>query len=162
MTQIEQETSVLETEHDVSHVKRPISERKLQANRANAKRSTGPRTESGKAASRRNALKHGILSLSIELPPKTPRLDLHSLKGDRSPVFKSLLTDSASRDINRIWERMARVLVFERECMQRPDGLKQNARLIHRYECMLSRKLHGRIYELGEFSTKKRKRIGRS
>jgi hypothetical protein len=108
MTQIQQERSVVRTEHDASRVKRPISERKLQANRANAKHSTGPRTDAGKAASRWNALKHGILSLSIELPSVTPRLDLHSLKEDRSLVSESLLTDSASQDINRIRERMVR------------------------------------------------------
>ena len=39
-----------------------ISPEKLQANRKNAKRSTGPRTPRGKRNSSRNALKHGILS----------------------------------------------------------------------------------------------------
>ncbi len=37
-----------------------ISERKIQANRRNAKKSSGPRTKLGKAASRMNAMKHGI------------------------------------------------------------------------------------------------------
>ena len=157
MTQIQQEGSGVRTEHDVSRVRRPISERKLQANRANAQRSTGPRTEAGKAASRRNALKHGILSLSIDLPPVT-----QSLKKDRSLIRKNLLTDSASQDISRIWEKMARVLVFERGCMQRPDGLEQNGRLIHRYERMLSRQLHERICGQGAFSGKNRKSMGRS
>ena len=36
------------------------SQRKIEANRTNALRSTGPRTEAGKARSRRNALKHGL------------------------------------------------------------------------------------------------------
>jgi hypothetical protein len=39
-----------------------ISERKASANRANAQRSTGPRTPQGKAASSLNALRHGILA----------------------------------------------------------------------------------------------------
>lgn len=38
------------------------SRRKVAANRENAKRSTGPRTERGKSYSRLNALKHGILA----------------------------------------------------------------------------------------------------
>lgn len=42
-----------------------ISERKLQANRANAKKSTGPRTERGKSWSRRNAVKRGLLSNAV-------------------------------------------------------------------------------------------------
>lgn len=39
---------------------KPISPAKLTANRANAKKSTGPRTERGKNASRTNSLKHGL------------------------------------------------------------------------------------------------------
>jgi hypothetical protein len=40
--------------------KRPASERRIQANRQNALKSTGPRTPRGKGYSRRNALKHGL------------------------------------------------------------------------------------------------------
>lgn len=36
------------------------SEKKRQANRANARRGTGPRTRAGKRRSRQNALKHGL------------------------------------------------------------------------------------------------------
>src|SRR5262249_42653240 len=36
------------------------TDRQLEANRRNAKRSTGPKTEKGKAMSSRNALKHGL------------------------------------------------------------------------------------------------------
>jgi hypothetical protein len=43
------------------------SERQIAANRANAKRSTGPKTAAGKLRSSRNALKHG-LSASGFLP----------------------------------------------------------------------------------------------
>lgn len=39
----------------------PVSERKLKANRENAKKSTGPKTLTGKAFSRRNAVKHGLM-----------------------------------------------------------------------------------------------------
>jgi hypothetical protein len=39
-----------------------------EINRANASHSTGPRTPEGKAASRGNALKHGLFARSIRLP----------------------------------------------------------------------------------------------
>ena len=39
-----------------------LSERKIEANRRNARLSTGPRTEAGKNRSRYNAIKHGIFS----------------------------------------------------------------------------------------------------
>jgi hypothetical protein len=42
-----------------------ISEQRLAANRANAQKSTGPRTPKGRAASRMNALKHGLLSQEV-------------------------------------------------------------------------------------------------
>jgi hypothetical protein len=44
------------------------SDKKVQANRRNALKSTGPNTPEGKAAVRLNALKHGLLSQEILLP----------------------------------------------------------------------------------------------
>jgi hypothetical protein len=45
--------------------KLPVSEARLHANRENGKGSTGPKTARGKAYSRRNALKHGLLAKSV-------------------------------------------------------------------------------------------------
>ncbi len=44
------------------------TEEQISANRRNAQRSTGPKTAQGKAAIRRNALKHGVLSREALLP----------------------------------------------------------------------------------------------
>lgn len=124
--------------------KRPISERRLQANRANAKRSTGPRTEAGKAVSRRNAVRHGILSRSLDLPPA---VDLDSLMQGRSPDPSLSGADTALQEINRIWDRLAKIVAFEKASSQLPVGLECNARLICRYERMLTCQLHAHIRE---------------
>ncbi|MDP9437888.1 MAG: hypothetical protein M3P49_03950, partial [Actinomycetota bacterium] len=44
------------------------SDKKAQANRRNALKSTGPKTPEGKAAIRLNAVKHGLLSQDVLLP----------------------------------------------------------------------------------------------
>ena len=56
------------------------SDRKIEANRANAQSSTGPQTDEGKAASSQNARKHGLSAASIFIPP------------GREDEFKSLYT----------------------------------------------------------------------
>jgi hypothetical protein len=43
------------------------SEKQTEANRANARRSTGPRTAAGKARTSRNAIKHGLLGRHLLL-----------------------------------------------------------------------------------------------
>lgn len=47
---------------------RPISDKQLAANRANAQKSTGPKTEAGKARSMFSGLKHGLYARDVVLP----------------------------------------------------------------------------------------------
>ena len=59
-----------------------VSLKKLEANRRNALRSTGPRTPQGKNAVRWNALKHGLLAKEIVIPAGAARenaADFHRL-----------------------------------------------------------------------------------
>lgn len=58
------------------------SEKKLTANRENAKKSTGPRTERGKAHSRKNAIKHGLFA--------RPAMDFF-LQNESWPEYEELL-----------------------------------------------------------------------
>jgi hypothetical protein len=50
------------TEPEVLAPVRKTSERRLAANQANSKKSTGPRSEAGKAKVRANAITHGLLA----------------------------------------------------------------------------------------------------
>src|SRR5579884_3718204 len=59
----------------------PISEAKLAANRANAEKSTGPKSEEGKSRSSRNSFKHGLYSKQLVLPGEDPA-ELDRLKAD--------------------------------------------------------------------------------
>jgi hypothetical protein len=46
-------------------MKKTMTAKQIEANRRNAQKSTGPRTDAGRAVSRLNALKHGILSTQV-------------------------------------------------------------------------------------------------
>jgi hypothetical protein len=48
--------------------KKPVSERQLAANRANAQKSTGPTSDTGKSVSKYNSLRHGLNSFLVCLP----------------------------------------------------------------------------------------------
>ena len=50
------------------------SEAKIRANRENARKSTGPKTQQGKRNSSRNALKHGIFSSVVDADSEDGRL----------------------------------------------------------------------------------------
>jgi hypothetical protein len=56
-----------------------VSERKRAANRANASKSTGPRTVRGKEKSSRNALKHGLLSQRTPVLPFEDEFEYRTL-----------------------------------------------------------------------------------
>lgn len=49
-----------------------VSEKQLEANRLNALKSTGPRTEAGMAISSKNAIKHGLLASEVVIPGEDP------------------------------------------------------------------------------------------
>ena len=60
----------------------------MKANRNNAKQSTGPRTEEGKARVAKNALKHGLLARDTVLPGEDPAdfdRQLSALEADIQP-----------------------------------------------------------------------------
>ena len=62
---------------------------RIKANRNNAKKSTGPRTEEGKTSVSKNALKHGLLARDTVLPGEDPAdfdSQLSALEADIQPA----------------------------------------------------------------------------
>jgi hypothetical protein len=51
---------------------RELSQKQLEANRANSQKSTGPRSDDGKRKSSRNAVKHGFFARDLVLPGEDP------------------------------------------------------------------------------------------
>jgi hypothetical protein len=89
------------------------SDRKAEANRRNALKSTGPKTPEGKAAVRLNALTHGLLSREVLLPGEDEdalRELAESLRAELQPVgeLEDVLVD---RIISLLWRlrRLGRV-----------------------------------------------------
>jgi hypothetical protein len=88
------------------------SERQKAANRANARHSTGPKTQKGKAIVRFNALRHGLLTRDVVLPGEDADAfeDLwNQVRANLSPVgpIEECLVD---RVVNAMWrlQRLAR------------------------------------------------------
>jgi hypothetical protein len=97
-----------------------VSPRKLQANRENAQKSTGPKTARGKRYSSFNALKHGLLARKAMFAPDGKLLDeglqrLFETLHDRystGEVADELLIELAITDY---W-RLQKALEFELKC----------------------------------------------
>ena len=123
------------------------SERKIAANRKNAKKSTGPRTEAGRATSRQNARRHGLatgigsdpaLRDDIEILAKLladgrenigefareaaeAHLDLARIRKIRAGLYARMrFFDAAStEDLMALAEQFARLERYERRAFSR-------------------------------------------
>ena len=71
-----------------------ISEAKLEANRRNSLRSTGPTSDSGKSRSRLNAVKHGMRAATLVLLDEDPQV----LEERRADWAASLLPCAAAAE----------------------------------------------------------------
>ena len=67
---------------------KPISEKRLAANRENAKKSSGPRTPEGKARSSRNAVKHGFRAASFAVVRLEDLDEIEKFKADAVHCYK--------------------------------------------------------------------------
>lgn len=109
--------------------KQSVSQRKIEANRRNSLRSTGPKTERGKRVVARNAIKHGLLAREVVICAGDGR--------EASEEFQALLKDLVGhygpigpeegllvQTIATCWWRKARVIRAENgEIRDRLDTL---------------------------------------
>jgi hypothetical protein len=70
--------------------RKPVSPRRLAANRANAERSTGPRTPEGKARSAQNARKHGFRASTFAVVRLEELDEIARLKADLVAVYQPI------------------------------------------------------------------------
>jgi hypothetical protein len=94
--------------------------KQISANQANAAKSTGPRTDSGKARSRRNSIKHGLLSKELVLnweDEKEFSKLINALLAEHRPegATETLLVEQMAVSI---W-KMGRLTGMERAVMMR-------------------------------------------
>ena len=104
-----------------------VSVAKLEANRRNAQKSTGPTTEAGKARSRRNALKHGVLTSALLITERLGVKDraeftelLDGLRNDLMP--SGPLEEMLTEKIAVCWWRQKRALEWELELVPNAFG----------------------------------------
>jgi hypothetical protein len=95
--------------------RRMATEKQIVANRANAKRSTGPKTKMGRRASSRNALRHGLScpspmdeSISIDIANLTRTLVHEGANDDQRAAARQLA--QAQVDLSRV--RMVRATLM--------------------------------------------------
>ena len=139
------------------------SDRQRAANRSNAQKSTGPKTEEGKARSRLNALKHGILSENAVARHEdcfSYELLLMLLKQDWEPAT-ALELILVERIANLFW-RERRLATTEADMIDRINdkansvlGLAldrhvdlKDQQLVGRYQGMLGRQIREAIRDL--------------
>ena len=130
----------------------PFSQARLDANRANAQSSTGPRTEEGKAISSLNNLRHGFNGAFCVLPSENTREfiglmdDLHAEHKPVTPTERLLVMDM----VRHYW-LLQRALRLQQECFTRgldDVALEKQLGLYMRYQTTNQRAFHRCLNEL--------------
>jgi len=110
--------------------KRPVSERKIQANRRNALRSSGPKTARGKRTVARNAIKHGFLAQEVVITAGDGKENLEEFHAMVERLWEyyepvGVVEEILVQRIATCWWRLARAIRAENgEIRQRLDTLE--------------------------------------
>ncbi len=106
---------------------RPISEKKIEANRRNARQSTGPKTDAGKHASRLNAVTHGLLANAVAITAGDYQEDeqefaqlLEELREQFTPV--AVAEDLEVQKIALCYWRKMRAVRYEHGAIRKRTG----------------------------------------
>jgi hypothetical protein len=134
-----------------------VSERRLEANRRNAARSTGPRTPEGKTVVALNAVKHGLLSREVLIKGESEAELVEfarRLRAQLAPIgeLERLLVD---RVVSGAW-RLRRLVYLEAALLsgeQKPEDAfkgyrRESMAHLSRYEAGVERSLYRALAEL--------------
>ena len=91
------------------------SQKQLQANRLNARKSTGPKTDAGKALARLNSLRHGLTAGQVVVIPGEDELLFYKLYSELMMEYdpETALQEELVKQLAGILWRLRRVPVFE-------------------------------------------------
>ena len=106
---------------------RSISEKKLEANRGNARKSTGPKTDAGKQTSRLNAVTHGLLAKAVVITAGSYREDaeeftrlLDGLRAQYTP--EGMAEDLEVQQLALYYWRKMRAVRYEHGALRKRTG----------------------------------------
>jgi hypothetical protein len=135
-----------------------ISERRIEANRRNAQKSTGPRTPEGKAAVALNSMKHGLLSREaiVQGECEADLVDFGKrLRAQLAPTgeLELLLADrivSCAWRIRRLLRVESRLFEEDREQLEEAFSSygREKMAVLSRYEATIERSLYKALHEL--------------
>ena len=106
------------------------TDKQIKANRENAKQSTGPRTNSGKTRTSKNALKHGLLAQDAVLPGEDPAdFDQHLTSFEDTYLPRNRVEKEIVRQIADVVWRMQRLSRIETAVIA--AGIENSRRFNH-------------------------------
>jgi hypothetical protein len=143
----------------------------IAANRANAQRSTGPKTGAGKAAAARNARKHGLFAKEVlAMGENAARFAELSQRVREALAPEGELEDAlCARIVGCLW-RLRRIVRLESAMVGNEDGLHPASllergwlcddegdwlQLFSQYETRLDRMLHRALHELQRLQSRR-------
>ena len=145
------------------------TDKQTQANRENARHSTGPRTPEGKARAAVNRTTHALTGRHAVLPTESPAAFdqlLADLQDEWSPQ-----TETESQQVELLahhWWRLLRVARLENDAFTRPLEIRHQLALtdeidrISRYEARIRRAYHQAIETLRKLQSARRPPRGNS